>query len=322
MSGRALVFSHPEIVQLASTAFVPYAGDQWYLHRQQDEAGRFFWQVAQQGHNRHRPLDETRQGIYFAAADGHLFGSINSRSAERTLALMKSALEQFRARQAPAVAIAERAADDPTYARRPPEGGLIVRTFTRIPLPRPEGEPWRPNDALGRDHMWLTRAEWRSLLPAEWRAGHTYPVPPAVAYRIARFHLTDNVRGEPPMWTREQVKSLAMTLTVADPAAGRLALQGTVRLAAPADGWGSERGFDARLQGIVAVDRAQERIVRFDLLAWGEFWGEGRYTRGAPPGRFPLLIAFQLAPDRPMHRVPPQGSRGLREYFATAESAR
>ena len=57
------------------TGFVAYAGDQWYLHRRQDEAGRFFWKVAQQGHYKDRPEDETRQGLYAAAPDGMLLGS-------------------------------------------------------------------------------------------------------------------------------------------------------------------------------------------------------------------------------------------------------
>jgi hypothetical protein len=40
------------VVQLLKKRFVPYAGDQWYLHRRQDAQGQFFWKVAQQGHNR------------------------------------------------------------------------------------------------------------------------------------------------------------------------------------------------------------------------------------------------------------------------------
>jgi hypothetical protein len=112
---------------------------------------------------------------------------------------------------------------------------------------------------------------------------------------------------------------------VEDPSAGRLRLEGTARLLAPGDPEGvappiggrraPERGVDVRLQGDFVFDRARDHFTRFDLLAWGEAWGHGRYTPRPPPGRFPLLIAFSLAGDRPADRVPPQGSRGRSDYF-------
>jgi hypothetical protein len=78
-----------------------------------------------------------------------------------------------------------------------------------------------------------------------------------------------------------------------------------------------ERGYDARIQGFLDFDRRKDRFTRFDLLVWGEAWGDGTYTGGAPPGRFPLVIAFSLAGSTPADRIPPQGSRNLREYFGT-----
>ena len=124
--------------------------------------------------------------------------------------------------------------------------------------------------------------EARSLSPGSWEKGARMPLSPPVAERIARFHLTDNVRGEPPMWARDHVRQSDLTLTVVDPASGRLALSGAVRLASH-DG---RRGYDARVQGLVTIDREAERVSRFDALSWGEAWGEGPYTRGAPSGRF------------------------------------
>ena len=58
-------------------------------------------------------------------------------------------------------------------------------------------------------------------------------------------------------------------------------------------------------------------VTRFDLLARGEFWGEGTFTRGAPKGRFPLAIALSLADTSAgASGVPPQGARGnLKGYL-------
>ncbi len=39
-------FSQPEVVRRLRTAFVPYAGDKWYLNRQSDGDSKFFRDVA------------------------------------------------------------------------------------------------------------------------------------------------------------------------------------------------------------------------------------------------------------------------------------
>ena len=70
-----------------------------------------------------------------------------------------------------------------------------------------------------------------------------------------------------------------------------------------------ERGFDAELRGV--LDTEQGRVKAFDFVVRGEFWGEGRFTRGAPEGKFPLAVSFTLADGSDVaDRIPPQGSRG------------
>lgn len=314
MLGRELIFSNPEIAGLITSSFVAYAGDQWYLHRQKDDNGAFFWKVAQQGHNARLPEDSTRQGIYVAAADGKLLASDHFRAdVPAFLALLKTSLDRAREQGKGGPAVSGAPPSDPSFSRIPPEAGLILKSFTRVPLDPPAGKRWTPNQAVGRDHVWLTRDELLSLRPGSWRKDARQPLPAPIADRLERFHLVDNVRGEPNMWRREEVKESRLTLRVVDPAAGRMALEGTVRLSTG----DAARGYDARVQGIVCFDRAADRVTRFDVLSWGEAWGEGTYTRGAPAGRFPLLIAFSLAGDSPADRVPPQASRETAAYFGT-----
>src|SRR5262249_61886665 len=101
-------------------------------------------------------------------------------------------------------------------------GALVVNVCTRILDRTTDGEffhgtcKFAGGDRAARDHLWLTAAEWKALIPASPRKGEAVPVPAAVAYRIARFHLWDNTRGEPPAWGREGVRSLKLTLTVGD----------------------------------------------------------------------------------------------------------
>lgn len=213
---------------------------------------------------------------------------------------------------------------DTNYARRLPAGGIVLNVFSRIPLSPPPGQTWTPNQATGRDHLWLTASELRALAPPAWRAGVRYPLPAAVADRIARYHLLDNVRGEPPFWTAADVRAQKWELVVEDAQARRVRLEGMARLAT---GEGpAARGYDARVQGYLTwaaptkTDSAPPRLARFDWLAWGEAWGEGEVTRNAPPGRFPLVIAGRLAPasDAAARSVPPQGTKDGPGYLGVA----
>jgi hypothetical protein len=313
VTGRALVFSHDEVVRILKSSFVPYAGDQWYLHRQEDAAGKFFWKVVDQSHRRHAPRDESRQGVYAATGDGQILASDHYRpSGEAMVALLRSALSKWEGLPKTRQATVEAAPQDTAFVREPPAGGLILNVYTRIPLPPPAEKAWTPNQATGRDHMWVTAEESRSLLPARWEKGQTYPVPKAVAERLIRFHLVDNVRGEPNMWEPHEITVQSLILTVDDPASGRLGLSGTARMTAAGG-----RGYDARLQGVLVVDQKQNAFTKADILAWGEAYGEGNYTGGAPKGKFPLVIAFSLAGNSPADHVPPQGSRWLPGYLGT-----
>jgi len=317
VTGRALVFSQPEIIRLLSTEFVPYAGDMWYLRRQKDAVGEYMWKVWRQGYRKDQPETSSRQGYYTATADGRHLGSIhNGRGAAAALEMIRGALalwKQNNAQEAPADA----ASADREYLREPPAGGLVLNTYSRIPLPREAlgGDPARynPNEAVGRDHMWLTREEWRSLLPPAWDRGARLSLPPAVAYRLLRYHLTDNVRGEPDMWARSEIREAKLELVVED--LGLLQLEGTARMATE----DNARGYDARLQGYLTYDLAASRFTRADVLSWGEAWGAGRFTRRQPPGRFPLLIAFTLSGSAAGDRIPPQGIRQAGAYMNAAQ---
>jgi hypothetical protein len=148
----------------------------------------------------------------------------------------------------------------------------------------------RHKGSVGRDHLWVRKDEAVSLGKGV--------LPRSLQMRFVRFHLIDNTRGEPPLWREDEVKELKMELRN-----GRLA--GSVRLETKS----GQRGFTADLLGDVEVKDG--KVVRFDVLARGTFCGEGPFTRGAPKGKFPLAVAFTLAPGKaPADRVPPQAGRG------------
>ena len=70
-----------------------------------------------------------------------------------------------------------------------------------------------------------------------------------------------------------------------------------------------KRGYKCSLRGVLEIKDG--KVTRFDVVAKGDFWGEGQYTRAAPKGKFPLAIAFSLADGTDTaDAIPPQGSRG------------
>ena len=324
MAGRALAFSDPEIVSMATHDYVPVACDDWYQRRRQDAEGKFFRDVSDQGPRGHQR--DTRQGIYVLTAGGRLLAWKN---AGQNPTVMREALRDGLAKwaklpeseRAPgAVKVPEAGPLDGGYARKPPQGGLVVNVYARA-LEKTEAAGVADavckvgdGDEASRDHLWLTKDEWRALVPMDGKPGQRVTVPPDVVARIVRFHLIDNTRGEPPMWESKHVRAaeLAGTVDRADGQCVLVRLEGKALLTTPA----GDRGYDVALLGYVRYDRRGDRIDRFDLVALGEHWGEGRFTQGARPGRQPLGIAFELARgDKPGDSVPPQAAREERAYF-------
>ncbi len=100
------------------------------------------------------------------------------------------------------------------------------------------------------------------------------------------------------MWKEGEIKEMDLQID-------KGTLVGSVRLETE-DG---SRGYQAELRGHIRV--VGDNITALDLVALGEFYGEGRYTQNAPDGKFPLAVAFQLADGTDVaDAVAPQGARG------------
>ena len=294
MLDRESTFKDAEIVSLLKSRFIPVAIDQAYQRRQKDTEGDFYRKIAGQGPRNN--FKSTTQGLYLATASGKLLGYNNNRGGDRIRRMMKKALDSF---EAPAAAVIKRSKVDARYNPKPPEGGLVVRVQTKVLGGYEETEDrWQKifHNALSRDNLWVTKEEQDALA-----AGR---VPAALQKRIARYHLVDNTRGEPPMWKADEIRSIEFSLKD-----GRLS--GGVHLETAS----GKRGYKVSLRG--HVEKKNGKITRFDLVALGEFWGEGTYTRGAPKGKFPLGASFTLADGSDIaDGVPPQGSRGwVRGYL-------
>ena len=290
MLDRASTFSDPEVVKLLKTKFVPVAIDQAYQRRQKDTEGRFYQKIANQGPRKVGDGGPTTQGLYTAAADGSFLGYNNNRGPGRVLKMMREALAKF---ESPAVDAIDPGKPDRRFNYGPPEGGLVVRVNSKVLGGYEEtDDPWRLmfQQGIGRDNFWVRKDEHDALVRGE--------LPASFVTRMARFHLVDNTRGEPPMWKPEEI--IKSEVVIED---GKL--RGKVHLRNGAN----DREFKADLFGFVTVKNG--KVTRFDVLAKGLYRGEGRFTKRAPEGEFPFAVAFRLADGSDIaDEIPPQGSRG------------
>lgn len=288
MLDRASTFADPEILTYLKNRFIPVAIDQAYQRRQKDAEGEFYRKIAGQGPR--NDFTDTTQGHYVAGPDGTLLGFSNNRGEGRIKRMIETALDRFEPKE---VEIIDPGEPDARYNPHPPAGGLIIRVQAKVLGGYEEtGHRWREifQSSVSRDNLWVTKFEHDALARGEF--------PKSLQTRLARFHLVDNTRGEPPMWREREIRKLNIDLS-----------EGTVNGAAHLETDLGDRGYEVRIHGTMEATAGQ--VTRFELIAQGDFWGEGRYTRRAPEGKFPLAILFTLADGTDIaDNVPPQGSRG------------
>lgn len=306
MLDRESTFAHPEVVRLLKTEFVPVAIDQAYQRRQQDTEGEFYREIA--GQNPRNNFQSTTQGFYIATPGGDLLVYNNNRDPDKLARLMKQALVDFdkRKHEKNSQPVEQVKADrvDRRYNPQPPFNGLVLRVRAKV-LGGYEAtdDRWQGifQRAVSRDNLWVTPEEHDALVRGQ--------IPASMQRRIARFHLVDNTRGEPPMWDAAEIREIHMEITDER-------IRGRVRLETER----GDRGYIAELYGELAS--RDGRVTRLDLVVLGDFWGEGPFTRNAPPGKFPLGITFTLADGTDVaDAIPPQGSRGwVNGYLRTEVS--
>jgi hypothetical protein len=220
---------------------------------------------------------------------------------------------------------------DPELDPQPPANGIIVNVYARA-LKRDavghiqyyQGKANSTKEA-GRDHLWLTEKEWRSLLPTRAEEGEKYDVPDPIVQRICIRYVISLANeggfGGPRAPEQLFAKELHVTVEESSPAMLRLRLAGACRVASarPDDvALGKEaKGDSFQLLGHVTYNPKKKAITRFDLVAYSEtgYYDCDSVIKLATP----LAVAFQLSPgDSDMERFPPFGFRSkayFKEYF-------
>lgn len=273
--------------------FIPVAIDQWYTRAQKDAEGEFYQSIARQGPR--KDMNATTQGLYVCDAAGKFYGSCNKRNADTLKGILRKALTTFDA-TAQTEALQQSAAD-PKYDRSLPEGAVVIQVNTKVLGGYEETDSAFLKifqRSIARDNLWILADEIEQLKRGV--------VSESLSRRMARFHLIDNTRGEPEMWSGDEIDSMEMSLTDE----GRF--KGYVEVKS------SKSGYRTKLVGTVRFDG--DRLQQFDIVSRGWYHGEGKYTKNAPEGEFPLAVAFRMADSSDSaNAVAPQGSKGWLEGY-------
>ena len=303
MLDRASTFADDEVIALLQQRFIPVAINASHHGWVPDAESKFYRQVVYQREGVHKGV--TSQGFYIFSPDGKLINGWNNRDTDKVKRLLKAALVNY---HGPAQVEAISPTHNRNFTRVLPPGGMVIDAFSKITDAKwpTAKDKWEADyftmfrTSLGRDHLWISQEEIASLTRGT--------MPDSLTRRIARYHLIDNTRGEPPMWQDAELRTTKITAT---PEGGKLRLVGEVEAATT----NKDRSYHMKLLGY--VEMKGDSLVRFDLVARGQFRGHGQYTAtSAPAGNFTLAIAFTLADQTSeAAKVPPQGYNAD-EYLA------
>jgi len=305
-----LVWSDASVRELASK-FVPAADEVNVILWQRGPAERaLFTKIGEQGH-----YGKPQQGIYAAAPSGVLLGSTNQRDAKVVAEMLKKALEKWETLDKKDRYLEKDPAKEPQGRSLYPEGGLVLQLFSRD-LPRKDGGESKGYwvGAWNSDVAWFTKEEAKSMVPAARQAGAKQAVAEKLARRIARCHLTDNVRGESRIFEPDHVRKAEVSVSVTKVEGDLVHLRLEGSAAAEEKGtWkikegevSTARGYEMKLLGLATWDAKKERFAAFDLVAAGPRWGGWNHSRTGDLDANPMGVLFRLVTgDSASDRVPP-----------------
>jgi hypothetical protein len=217
----------------------------------------------------------------------------------------------------------------------PPPGGLVLTIHDRLLGRDDKGEYRLPtkDDFAGlkteaphgqRSSLWLTGDECKSLIPENPSSGQTHKVPGKLAKRIFLYGLVpQSLWVVEETWKPNSVLSgeLHVTVEKVSPKTIHLRVHGSVLLSGPGvlHTWPDhkfiknvENRYDAKLEGLIVFDRADQRIIQWDMVALGDFsgrWFAGNKGWKEATAAAPLPLGFAFEVDQTAYKLPPEQRR-------------
>lgn len=300
MLDRGSTFTDEALIQILSKSYVATATDCYYLERDAKNPYAEHYRAIVSQRSDLAP-GQTTQGFYIYAPDGKLYRGWNTRGSERLKGELLAVLKEYKPPPAPGRLEEDR---EETPKRRPPKGTVIVDAYARITRadwPQAKSSHTKIfQTATGRERLWVLKGEASALARGKLQR--------SLERRIARFLLNDYTRGEPDLWTPEDLKKVELDVA---PEGSGYRLTGEVELGSRE----GRAGYVAKLLGRIESDGS--RLTRFDLVARGIYHGHGQFTKNGPPGDFTLVIATRLAPETEGEALlaPPQGAAAVYDAY-------
>lgn len=200
------------------------------------------------------------------------------------------------------------------FAALPPSGTLVLKAFQSVLHRDAQGELFRQKylfpeaykQALryepGRDYVWLTEAQWKSIVPNGVTKGKRFPLPTEVAEEIL-FSLRDTSQSmtyPSARWGPRNIRSKELTLEVEEVSSAivRLRLEGSVHLRGFVREGATfgEAYYEASVLGYLEFDAKRKEFTRFDLVTLGDHqgWGVGNAATRLNE-LYVLGVAFEIA---------------------------
>lgn len=255
---------------------------------------------------------------------------------------LKQVLDQYRAmpeaQRRPKLVLGQQVTPPKRPVPDPPPGGLILRGYCTYMGRGDDGRFVRSTEYYYKENpdrwaaetqsdlLWLTEAEWRSLIPSQPEQGQRVEVSPAIQRRfygtIGIDYMEGSVNSLPPRQT-----SMTLTVTRVDDRQVELRLDGHGQMGVAYDPalrrQPNSRGCEVRLLGRLTYDRRRDAFQRVDIAGIGRAWGNkmnyiDREVRLAEEPWHYGIACELVAGATPMERIPPYNLlhyNSLKTYF-------
>jgi len=194
----------------------------------------------------------------------------------------------------------------------PPAEGLILKQYNRGFHRDAEGKMHPDGQVPLHDSLWMTRAEWQSLVPAQPKVGTSFTVPAFLVSRLGVHHASAfGANGVKISATPKP--TLTLTVEVASPDQLRLRLQGSLQTSEYVSPI-RVGVIDYEVFGCLHYDVKKKAFSRFDMVAVGDV---SKTASPPPKGKTRVaVLLFELSPgETPWQRTPPFSGGGQGTYF-------